>query len=677
MISGFTSFTAWKTQIWFDLQKSKPKTSIMSNPLCGAQESFEVLLGDGHEYSVVGNESGDEQDAVTTPTSNKSPQSRLDQLQKKRMEQQQARLQKKKKDIDAESDDEDSLADDNELTWRSDPTLSLSDWTIEINVRGHRNSSQVYHVHKSILAVGPKRSNYFATTFLKAQLHQPHLEQPRQQTMQQQQQQQMQPQDDIIGGIEPCDFVQESFSIAPGRITDQQEAVSVAPGRLVDHTDHNQNKSKIELEELAAQAFPVLLDYMYNSTNQLNITTDNATGLHYLSGHLEMKTLRRKVKEFWTGDLTMENLVTYYAHARVFKDVKIVTFAEDYCAQHIFQIPEETVVDILTNVDAHFFLKVVTKCGELHTAKTAAASATSVPDADDDQGPLRLSLLIAVYGNIHKNELTPVMFQKLTNERHLPLLEVKAAKVLLELEDDICGTAAVMTPLKTRAIAIISKSWEESCFEDPMMAEDGDDSEPELALPRLEGNALFEFVGSVLKEAKSTTTSLSQELDLMHKWKEECETSSNLDDFVQKELRETKQKLESVKVATAQVVAQIKKDVEQKMEILKKEKQEMAKHHQEELAKVRNDCAKQILDAKEDQAKDTVELRNQSVSYKTSTLKLSAELSEVRRQLAISKDKLKLQRVAEEGSNSVLKPVWSNTSDDPTVSEEEKKTSDE
>jgi hypothetical protein len=50
------------------------------------------------------------------------------------------------------------------LSWRQHPSESFSDWTIEA-ICDDSTESAVYHVHRRVLAVGPKKSNYFANIF--------------------------------------------------------------------------------------------------------------------------------------------------------------------------------------------------------------------------------------------------------------------------------------------------------------------------------------------------------------------------------------------------------------------------------------------------------------------------------------------------------------------------------
>jgi hypothetical protein len=53
---------------------------------------------------------------------------------------------------------------EDELTWRLDPVTSLSDWTITVNNRETREF-KTYHVHRNVLAVGKRKSEYFVRYF--------------------------------------------------------------------------------------------------------------------------------------------------------------------------------------------------------------------------------------------------------------------------------------------------------------------------------------------------------------------------------------------------------------------------------------------------------------------------------------------------------------------------------
>ena len=53
----------------------------------------------------------------------------------------------------------------NPLSWRLNPQESLSDWQIKV-VRAESGKVDLYHVHRMVLAVGPRQSGYFANLFL-------------------------------------------------------------------------------------------------------------------------------------------------------------------------------------------------------------------------------------------------------------------------------------------------------------------------------------------------------------------------------------------------------------------------------------------------------------------------------------------------------------------------------
>lgn len=133
------------------------------------------------------------------------------------------------------------------LDWRMDPAQSHSDWTIKITHEGE-TLCDIYHVHKCVIAVGAKRSEYFATLF----------------------------------------------------------------GSQLPLRETANNTSNIELHKVAATAFPVLLDFMYSCKDKLQITTENSTALYYLAQYFQIKRLRWEARQFWQIDLSLENAGVYY-----------------------------------------------------------------------------------------------------------------------------------------------------------------------------------------------------------------------------------------------------------------------------------------------------------------------------------------------------------------------------
>jgi hypothetical protein len=104
----------------------------------------------------------------------------------------------------------DQLKACNRLKWRDDPAESFSDWKIEIvSDDGDSKCSQTYHVHKTFLAHGPRRSEYF------------------------------------------CKLLSSEDRFKRNQM----------------------NTSRIELHPLAAKAFPVLLDFVYGFDHSITTET--------------------------------------------------------------------------------------------------------------------------------------------------------------------------------------------------------------------------------------------------------------------------------------------------------------------------------------------------------------------------------------------------------------------
>lgn len=65
---------------------------------------------------------------------------------------------------DADFDGIHSETEADYLSWRMDPEISLSDWNLLI-FNNETRQTEKYHVHKNVLAVGPKQSEYFVRLF--------------------------------------------------------------------------------------------------------------------------------------------------------------------------------------------------------------------------------------------------------------------------------------------------------------------------------------------------------------------------------------------------------------------------------------------------------------------------------------------------------------------------------
>lgn len=170
------------------------------------------------------------------------------------------------------------------LSWRGDPTTTHSDWTIVIeqetcssnnNEEEKKKKEETrYPVHKAILGVGPRSSTYFVTLFASSNFK-----------------------EQADGGV-----------------------------------------SRMTLEPQDAQAFPVLLDYIYEGT--LNATTDNAVPLRSLARYLCCQSLLKSVNAFIQQDLSIQTAPSYLVQAWEQSDSKLQTSARLLILQHFTRLDD-------------------------------------------------------------------------------------------------------------------------------------------------------------------------------------------------------------------------------------------------------------------------------------------------------------------------------------------------
>jgi hypothetical protein len=434
----------------------------------------------------------------------------------------------KTKIVQAETidEDEESLLD---LSWRLDPIKSLSDWTIQVQTLAPRKAYpvdaknshapnvrlkarvDVYHVHKSVLGVGPRRSRYFARAFIQHE-----VEKKKRLDLQQKQTNDVLFLRELLE--ESLDMVKmHSFvSIKCGVGSSSKASTSSSQAPL----------SVLELEAPAAEAFPALLDYLYSSrlassapvtpkpessslqqapTDLVEVSTHSATALHHLSVLLQIKPLQRITTKFYTADLSIDNLMVYYTHARIFDDAPVLERAAKVLAASILDMEQKIVIYFLQALDAEFFFMVLQLITQEHNAVIKVNNEES-HKVEDKTLSVRLSLLVAIYCNLHRDELGEerlTMFERLTGEQLIPVLDVKAAQVLLDIEQGLKDDST-LTSLKRRCIEIIAHHWDSALVSieddnDPA----GDGCSGRILLPPVNGEALCHFTLMALTRAKA------------------------------------------------------------------------------------------------------------------------------------------------------------------------------
>jgi BTB/POZ domain len=212
------------------------------------------------------------------------------------------------------------------------------------------------------------------------------------------------------------------------------------------------NKTLLELEPLAAKAFPAVLDFLYDPKSPLEIHTDTATALHHLGTQLEMTHLQHYAKEFLVHDLSLQNLETYYHHAKQFQDPVVMEIIVHFIASNISEISassnfvkHQTTADLWTQALHHVILSPTNYSTDLH-----------------------LSKLVTEFVLANRQLVTAAIFQDLTNDTKIRQVDPDVALQLVQLDDDLhnhpdatATQGQQLTSLADRCATALGHVWKE------------------------------------------------------------------------------------------------------------------------------------------------------------------------------------------------------------------------
>lgn len=258
---------------------------------------------------------------------------------------------------------ESDVSDVTPLTWRGAQANTGSDWTIIVVTNELQTMS--YHVHKSIVVFGPRKSKFLARSFRS----QNKLEKTR------------------------------SNSRSPKRNQNERS---------------DYGTTKLELDQRDANNIPIVLDFMYapapgytasfgesitacssnlsypsqESEFRLSIlgdavNTNNAVSLRHLCKIFEIDSLMLAVNKFIQKDLDFSTGPLYLSKAHEYKDERLIFSAQRLCTENVDKIDKNS----LARLPFHLFRAVV----------------KSLESFKEENAPLSLFLSEVVYNYLDKN----------------------------------------------------------------------------------------------------------------------------------------------------------------------------------------------------------------------------------------------------------------------------------
>ena len=287
--------------------------------------------------------------------------------------------------FEAEGDDDVSKVEKAPaLSWRGDPMETFSDWTIIVATSEF--DSRTYHVHKTILSVGPRSSRYFSRLFM-----------------------------------EGCSRYNQS-----------------------------QSSTRIELDEQDADSFPLFLDFMYDTSADieddesltLNVNDDfstmNAVSLRHLARVFDCEGLMLAVNKFIQKDLSLKTGPVYLVQAHLYQDDRLIDSAKRLCIENFSRIETRSIV----RLPLELFKSIITSVIE-------RSKSSHIGVEEEESLSYHLSEVVCQYFEKHPDRMSVSLLLELTDENVMPKIASEPA----------IGFTALARELNPREIKADSEEW--------------------------------------------------------------------------------------------------------------------------------------------------------------------------------------------------------------------------
>lgn len=265
----------------------------------------------------------------------------------------------------ADGDDDVSKTDGSpSLSWRGDPHMTHSDWTIVVATSEF--DSRTYHVHKSILSVGPRSSKYFSRLFLEEGHHYNQSQTTRIEL------------DEQDADSFPL-FLDFMYNTGAGMDASDDDSLSLVIGD--------------------------------------DFTTSNAVSLRHLARVFDCEGLMLAVNKFIQKDLSLKTGPLYLTQAYLYQDERLVESAKRLCIENFTQLDARAI----TRLPMALFRSIVTSVVE-RSKTTLDCNAEDV-----DNLSYQLSEVVCQYFEKHPDRLSVELLLELTSESIMPRIASEPA----------------------------------------------------------------------------------------------------------------------------------------------------------------------------------------------------------------------------------------------------------
>lgn len=211
------------------------------------------------------------------------------------------------------------------------------------------------------------------------------------------------------------------------------------------------NVTKLMLPENQAKVFPMVLDYIYYTREaRQTLTSSRACAMYKIANHLVITSLEKAIVEFYSKNTTLENVSEYFNSAKEADAPNLIIASKAKIGSMILKKPE-----LGGLVPPNFLVEIF----EVYRQQSETSQKKNqLGNADVLQSKI-LSKAAYLCISKSKSSMNTELFDKLTNEKVLPIIDVYVALSLLNLSAHFGEGGFKYTSLQKRCVKSVTKDW--------------------------------------------------------------------------------------------------------------------------------------------------------------------------------------------------------------------------
>ena len=235
-----------------------------------------------------------------------------------------------------------------------------------------------------------------------------------------------------------------------------------------------ENSRNSSSQDSPADAFPIVLDFVYPQGKILVLQTKTATAVVYLADYLDIPALLQKAKEFIAEDLHLDNAHIYYGDAiNLHQDQLVYLYqAEQRVIARMIHEEVSRLTKLLDIFTVPSMMEILGADSILEpTAKVAYGQGPCFGLHGDILGTpshiiCHLSKLVHAF--MQTKPISVEEFDLLTSEEYIPCVDISVATKLIEMEEKLRIIEKTQdTCLKKRCFQAIQENLHETGFDSP------------------------------------------------------------------------------------------------------------------------------------------------------------------------------------------------------------------